>query len=126
MSLYLFILIKCNQDVILYVTRTHTLDLIPPSSPAPTPTALPNLSLGFADDISSVDILDIRDSYYVDIRDVYSKEWRRHRTLSAENRSVPGHKRDYRQVARYRMRSIGDAAELFVLLYKFITQSWER
>ena len=73
-----------------------------------------------------MDILDVSGCYYVDIRDVYSKEWRRHRTLSSEKRSAPGLQRDYRHVARYRMRSIDDAAELFVLLYKFITHSWER
>ena len=79
----------------------------------------------FAEDVSSVDILEVESVYYVDIRDMYSKEWRRHRTVLAS-----GHgeslKMDYKQVARYCMRSISDAAELFVLLYLFITKSWER
>jgi len=74
--------------------------------------------------VSSVDILDIEGSYHIDIRDTYSKDWRRHKTITSQ--STTGQQKDYRQVARYRMRSIADAAELFVLLYKFITKSWER
>ncbi|KAK3700686.1 hypothetical protein QZH41_004690 [Actinostola sp. cb2023] len=75
------------------------------------------------EDVSSVDILDIEGSYHIDIRDTYSKDWRRHKTITSQ--STTGQQKDYRQVARYRMRSIADAAELFVLLYKFITKSWE-
>lgn len=79
-------------------------------------------SVFIADDVSSVDIMDIEGSFHIDIRDTYSKEWRRHKTVAE-----PGEQqKDYRQVARYRMRSMADAAELFVLLYKFITKSWER
>ncbi|XP_032217773.2 uncharacterized protein LOC5517346 isoform X3 [Nematostella vectensis] len=74
------------------------------------------------DDVSSVDILDFQGSYHIDIQDTYSKEWRRHRAVLPADHSQT---KDYRQVARYRMRSIRDAAELFVLLYKFITKSWE-
>lgn len=71
----------------------------------------------FSEDISSVDILQLHGVFCVDIRDIFSKEWRRHRdSLSS------GHNKDYRQVAQYRMRSVDDAAELFALLYKFITE----
>ncbi|XP_068712690.1 nischarin-like isoform X2 [Montipora foliosa] len=69
------------------------------------------------DDVSSVDILKLNDVFCVDIRDTFNKEWRRH-SVSATS----GTGGDYRQVARYRMRSIEDAAELFALLYKFITE----
>lgn len=73
------------------------------------------------EDISSVDILKVQDVFCVDIRDIFSKEWRRHHA-DDDDSSTSGHSKDYRQVARYRMRSIEDAAELFVLLYKFITE----
>lgn len=74
-------------------------------------------SVYFADNVSSVDILKLSDVFCVDIRDTFNKEWRRHSDISTS-----GPNRDYRQVARYRMRSIEDAAELFALLYKFITE----
>ena len=67
--------------------------------------------------MSSVDILKLNDVFCVDIRDTFNKEWRRH-SVSATS----GTGGDYRQIARYRMRSIEDAAELFALLYKFITE----
>ena len=73
----------------------------------------------FEEDISSVDILELHDAFCVDIRDIFSKEWRRHFADDSDNCV---HNRDYRQVARYRMRSMEDAAELFALLYKFITE----
>ena len=70
-----------------------------------------------------MDILKVQDVFCVDIRDIFSKEWRRHHIVLDDGDSLTsGHKRDYRQVARYRMRSIEDAAELFALLYKFITE----
>lgn len=77
------------------------------------------VSFPFAEDISSVDILKLQDVFCVDIRDIFSKEWRRHH---ADDSDTSGHERDYRQVATYRMRSMEDAAELFALLYKFITE----
>ena len=74
-------------------------------------------SVYFSGDVSSVDILNVNDVFCVDIRDTFTKEWRRH-----SESSTSGSNKDYRQVARYRMRSIEDAAELFALLYKFITE----
>jgi len=74
----------------------------------------------FSEDISSVDILQLHDIFCVDIRDIFSKEWRRH-----SDSLTSGHNKDYRQVARYHMRSMDDAAELFALLYKFITERWQ-
>jgi len=68
-----------------------------------------------------VDILKVQDVFCVDIRDIFSKEWRRHHADDGDS-LTSGHNKDYRQVARYRMRSIEDAAELFALLYKFITE----
>ena len=79
----------------------------------------------YLEEISSVDILELKDYYYIDIRDMHSKELRRHRS-QLENDGDQGQMPDYKQVARYRMRSSSDAAELFVLLYTFITQRWER
>jgi len=75
----------------------------------------------FPEDISSVDILKLHDVFCVDIRDIFSKEWRRHHADDSDS-LTSGQNKDYRQVARYRMRSIEDAAELFALLYKFITE----
>ena len=68
-----------------------------------------------------MDILKVQDVFCVDIRDIFSKEWRRHHADNSDS-LTSGHNKDYRQVARYRMRTTEDAAELFALLYKYITE----
>ena len=70
------------------------------------------------DEISSVDILESSDSWYVDLLQTEHKEFRRHTDFYANSDDSKG---KFRQVAKYRMRSMKDAAELFVLLYKIVS-----
>ena len=74
------------------------------------------------DEITSVDILESPESLFVDLARTQHKELRRHSEFHAPsgNSSTPG---DFVHVAKYRMRSMNDAAELFVLLYKFVSES---
>ncbi|XP_028398133.1 nischarin-like [Dendronephthya gigantea] len=73
-------------------------------------------------DISSVDILESSGCWYVDLLHAEHKELRRHADLHVDS-GTSASKANYRHVAKYRMRSMKDATELFVLLYKFIWDS---
>ena len=70
------------------------------------------------DDVTSVDILESTRSWWVDLVHTESKQMRRHTELTSGNTME-----NFRHIAKYRMRSMKDAAELFVLLYKFLSDS---
>jgi hypothetical protein len=73
-----------------------------------------------SDEISSVDILELAGCFYVDLLHTKHKELRRHSGFYVTSDNATG---NFRHIAKYRMRSMKDAAELFVLLYKFVSDS---
>ena len=70
-----------------------------------------------------MDILESSGSWYVDLLHTEHKEFRRHSDFYANNDDSTG---KFRHLAKYRMRSMKDAAELFVLLYKIVSDSLSR
>lgn len=65
-----------------------------------------------------MDILESSGSWWVDLVHTEDKQMRRHTELTSGNTLV-----NFKHIAKYHVRSMKDAAELFVLLYKFLSDS---
>ena len=65
--------------------------------------------------MTSVDILESSGSWSVDLVHTDDKQMRRHADFASGNAMG-----NFQHIAKYHMRSMKDAAELFVLLYKFL------
>ena len=65
--------------------------------------------------MTSVDILESPGLWWVDLMHTDDKQMRPHADFASGNAMG-----NFRHIAKYHMRSMKDAAELFVLLYKFL------
>ena len=70
----------------------------------------------------TVDILETPDAFYIHLFDKISKEFRCDPDVVEVSDNAPS-KGHCNIVAKYRMRSMKDAAEMFALLHRFISNS---
>ena len=71
-------------------------------------------------DVNRVDILESSAAVFFDLLHTQSEVLHRHRDVVSNGTSCC---QDDKHIAKYKMRSLKDAAELFVLLFKFINDS---